>query len=69
VDKVSVYVSGVNDYLTLDVRLAWRPTPGLELALVGQNLLEDEHAEFQVEFGRAATVVPRGFYGQIKWQF
>lgn len=69
VDKVSVYFTDVDDYLTLDVRLAWRPAAGLELALVGQNLLENEHAEFQVEFGRAATNVPRGFYGQIKWEF
>jgi len=69
VDAVAVYFTDVDDYLSLDVRLAWRPRAGLELALVGQNLLEDEHTEFQVEFGRAATVVPRGFYGQIKWEF
>jgi iron complex outermembrane receptor protein len=69
VDSVRVYFTEVDDYLTLDVRLAWRPAPGLELALVGQNLIENERSEFQVEYGRAGTVVPRGFYGQIKWQF
>lgn len=69
VEAVSVYYTDVDDYLTLDMRLAWRPAPGLELALIGQNLLEDQHVEFQVELGRAATVVPRGFDGQIKWQF
>ncbi|MEZ4598855.1 MAG: TonB-dependent receptor [Syntrophotaleaceae bacterium] len=69
VDSVSVYFTDVNDYFSLDVRLAWRPVKGLELALVGQNLIENEHTEFQVEFGRAATVVPRGIYGQVKWQF
>ncbi|MEZ4484726.1 MAG: TonB-dependent receptor [Syntrophotaleaceae bacterium] len=69
VDKVSVYFTDVDDYLTLDMRLAWRPAAGMELSLVGQNLLEDEHAELQVEFGRAGSNVPRGFYGQIKWEF
>ncbi len=69
VDEVSVYFTDVDDYLTLDMRLAWRPAAGLELSLVGQNLLEDERAEFQVEFGRAGTNVPRGFYGQIKWEY
>jgi iron complex outermembrane receptor protein len=69
VDSISIYFTDVDDYFNLDVRLAWRPAPTLELALVGQNLIEDQHAEFQVEYGRAATAVPRGFYGQIKWQF
>ena len=69
VDSVTVYFTEIDDYYGLDARLAWRPRPGFELALVGQNLLEDEHTEFQAEFGRAATVVPRGFYGQVKWEF
>jgi iron complex outermembrane receptor protein len=69
VDPVTVYIVEVDDYYSLDVRLAWRPVSGLELALVGQNLLEDQHTESQAEFGTISTAVPRGFYGQIKWQF
>jgi iron complex outermembrane receptor protein len=69
VDSVKVYVVSVEDYYSLDVRLAWRPVEGLELALVGQNLLEDQHTESQAEFGTVSTAAPRGFYGQIKWQF
>jgi iron complex outermembrane receptor protein len=69
VDPVTVYVIEIDDYYSLDVRLAWRPLAGLELALVGQNLLEKQHTESQVEFGTVSTGVPRGFYGQIKWEF
>ncbi len=69
VDPVTVYIIEVDDYYSLDVRLAWRPVAGLELALVGQNLLEEQHTESHGEFGTLSTAVPRGFYGQIKWQF
>src|SRR5205807_2443332 len=33
-------------YVALDVRLGWRPTKNLELAIVGQNLGNAHHAEF-----------------------
>jgi iron complex outermembrane receptor protein len=36
----------VDDYLGLDLRVGWRPTAGLELALAGRNLLEPSHLEF-----------------------
>ena len=63
------YIVDVDDYYSLDMRLAWRPMAGLELALVGQNLLEEQHTESHAEFGTVSTAVPRGFYGQIKWQY
>jgi iron complex outermembrane receptor protein len=36
----------VPSYTTLDARLAWQPTPRIEVAAVGQNLLTDHHVEF-----------------------
>src|SRR6266516_4160343 len=36
----------VPSYLTFDVRLAWTPIPRLELSVVGQNLLDNQHPEF-----------------------
>lgn len=36
----------VAGYHELDARIAWQARPNLELALVGRNLLHDEHAEF-----------------------
>ncbi len=69
VDPVSVYIIDVDHYYSLDMRVAWRPLDGLELSLVGQNLLETQHTETQAEFGTVSTAVPRGVYGQITWQF
>jgi iron complex outermembrane recepter protein len=49
-------------YSSLDLRLAWRPTAALELAVVGQNLLEDSH----LEWGNVA--IRRGVYGRVTWR-
>ncbi|WP_158516074.1 TonB-dependent receptor plug domain-containing protein [Syntrophotalea acetylenivorans] len=69
VDRITVTYTEIDDYYGLDMRLAWQPTEGVELALIGQNLLESNHQEFQTEMGTIPTAVPRGFYGQVKWQF
>lgn len=61
---------GVPEYLTLDCRLAWKPASDFEVALVGQNLLERHHQEFDSqELATQATQVPRGVYGKLTWQF
>ncbi len=61
---------GIPSYITLDTRLAWRPHPSLELAIVGQNLLDDSHPEFSAEIlDTLTTEVPRSVYGKITWQF
>ena len=61
---------GVPSYFTLDLRLAWRPIKNLELALVGQNLLENQHQEFRPEqFSTTVYEVQRGVYGKLTWKF
>lgn len=40
---------GLPRYVELNLRLGWRPTPGLELALIGESLLRPRHAEFGSE--------------------
>ena len=58
----------VDAYTELDLRLGWRASDALELALVGQNLLHGSHAEF----GPATPLreeVERGFYGKVTWRF
>ncbi|NLE37236.1 MAG: TonB-dependent receptor, partial [Pirellulaceae bacterium] len=53
-------------YLTMDLRLAWRPTPYCEAAVVGQNLIQPHHWEFGPEnFGLGTTEVRRTVYGQF----
>ena len=59
----------IDSYLTLDIRLAWRPYDKVEIALVGQNLLDDEHPEFMQESFTMPTEVERGVYGKVTWQF
>ena len=61
---------GVPSYLTLDLKVAWRPVKDLELALVGQNLLEKQHQEFRPEqFSTTVYEVQRGVYGKVTWKF
>jgi iron complex outermembrane receptor protein len=43
--------------------LAWRPYPQLELSLVGQNLLEEDHPEF------SSLEVERSIYAKVDWKF
>jgi iron complex outermembrane receptor protein len=54
-------------YAELDLRLAWRPRPDLEISLVGQNLLHDHHPEFGSLPGREE--IERGVYGELLWSF
>ena len=53
----------IGSYTVLDARLAWRAYPGLELSLVGQNLLEGGHSEF------SSLKVERSFYVKVDWKF
>jgi iron complex outermembrane receptor protein len=63
----------VPSYITMDLRLAWRPRKHLELAMVGQNLLQTYHYEFGQSTevagtGWEVTEVPRGVYGTLTWR-
>lgn len=59
----------VEQYFRLDTRIGYRPTDGFEIALVGQNLLENRHAEFNdVQFNQS-TQIPRSAYAKITLRF
>ena len=61
---------GIPSYLAVDLRLAWSPRPNLEVALVGQNLLDDQHPEFAPTFiGTERTEVERSLLATFKWLF
>lgn len=68
VDSLPTY--GLDHYVTLDARLGWQPQPNLELALVGKNLLNDNHTEFGTLF---INIVPseleRSISGKATWSF
>jgi iron complex outermembrane recepter protein len=58
-------------YVTLDFGLAWHPHSDVELALVGQNLLDSPHPEQAFVFSSSGipSEVERGLYGKATWRF
>jgi len=57
----------VKHYFRLDLRLGWRPINNVEVSLVAQNLLEDQHQEWGDD--RIQTndrnLVERSFFGKL----
>jgi iron complex outermembrane recepter protein len=63
----------INSYFELDARLAWQINKNWEVALVGQNLLHDQHAEFgptyvKTQLGQV-TDIPRSVYFKLTYRF
>jgi iron complex outermembrane receptor protein len=58
----------VGSYVTADARLAYRPAPGLEISVVGQNLLAREHAEQGPVLVTGEALIPRAVYAKVSWQ-
>jgi len=60
----------VASYTRLDTQLTWRPLERMELSLVGQNLLQDHHAEFN-DFLQSvnSSQVKRSAYAKFTWRF
>ncbi len=63
------HTTTVDAYFSVNARLGWRPRKGLELSLMGTNLLGPSHVEFVQETYSFPEQVERGIYGQIKWSF
>jgi iron complex outermembrane receptor protein len=59
----------VDDFYVLDVNVIWRPRPGLEVMLAGQNLLESNQLQYVAEAYVPPTEVARGVYAKITWSF
>jgi iron complex outermembrane recepter protein len=61
---------GVDSYFTFDMRLGWRPVDGVELAIVGQNLVSSDQLEFTPELiDTTPTEVQRAVYGKVTVNF
>jgi iron complex outermembrane receptor protein len=58
----------VPGYFEIDARLAWHPTKDLEISVVGQNLLHDQHAEYGFP-DDTQVQIERSVYGKISWHF
>jgi iron complex outermembrane receptor protein len=60
----------IPSYVTIDLRLAWSPRKDLEIAIVGRNLLDDQHPEFAPTFiGTQKSEVERSVYGTVIWRY
>jgi len=79
-DKLAVnlwlrYTSNISYYhipgfVTMDAKLAYRPTKNTELFVAGQNLFSQNHQELVPDFIPSAPVlIPRGVYAGAQWRF
>ncbi len=72
-DTVVRYVSDLPQpatpaYTALDLRLAWKPRPNFEVALVGRNLLDPQHPEF-ASATAVTREVDRSVFATLKWTY
>jgi len=74
-DNSLYYVGGLDTlavpaYLRLDARFGYKLRKGIEVSLVGQNLLSPSHAEFG-DLGQAAvsSQIQRSVFGSVAWSF
>ncbi len=60
----------IPSYVTMDAKLAYKPTKNTELFVVGQNLFSQHHREFASDFLPMVPVfIPRGVYAGVQWRF
>lgn len=57
-------------YVDLDARIAWAPTPTIEVSLTGMNLLHDARPEFAQDVGTLRTTeIERSVWASLKVRF
>ncbi len=60
----------INSYTELDLRFGWKPKDGLDLSVVGRNLLDNGHEEFEGNtFGVPSSDVERSVFLKVTWSF
>lgn len=68
VSNISFY--DIPDYITMDAKVLFKPTKNTELFIVGQNLFQEKHREFQSDFiPSLSTYIPQGIYAGAQWRF
>ncbi|MCP4753846.1 MAG: TonB-dependent receptor, partial [Proteobacteria bacterium] len=74
-DQMLYYVDNIENqdvdkYIRIDLRLGWKPSDNIELAVIGQNLFDPQHPEYTSSSGGITTTeVERSVYGKITWKF
>ncbi len=68
VDHINQF--NINSYTEADIRLGWKPKDGLDLSIVGRNLLDNGHEEFKDNtYSVPSSDVERSVYLKVTWSF
>ncbi len=68
VDNIAQY--NIDPYIELDLRLGWRLSSDFEVSILGQNLLNAAHEEYQSNFiNFTPAQAQRGVFGKVTWKF
>ena len=59
---------GADRYTELNLRLGWAVTPFMEVALVGENLLDGSHPETAAA-SATRSEIPRSLFGELTWRW
>ncbi len=60
---------GIGDYVRLDASLGWRIHKNVRFNLVGQNLAEEAHREWDAVDSVNAAEIERSVFGNFTWEF
>ncbi len=69
-DEIKISGMDVPHYWSFDARIGWQVNKNLALSLVGQNIFDSSHIEFNDELGLIiSTELPRAFYVKAVWDY
>jgi iron complex outermembrane receptor protein len=70
VSSIKLQPAAIPAYTTLDLRLAWQARKNLEIALVGQNLLDAHHPEYRASVIQSTPdEIERSVYLKAEWKY
>ncbi len=65
----SIINGSIPTNVRVDLRVGWQPREGIRLSVVGQNLFDSSHAEFEDALFGPRSLVNRSVYGKVEWAF
>lgn len=57
----------IDNYTSLNARLAWKPNKNMEFTLTGLNLQGRDHAEYEPDNNTFLVEIERSIYAQVRW--
>jgi len=74
VDDIAIPVNpvayrNISDYLRLDSKIEWRVTDDIDVSLIGQNLFDEYHPEYDNFLFSVDTEVGRSVFGKVSIDF